>query len=220
MKINSNILIIGAGLLAGLLVGVLLIRYKPFSKQPQERIRELAQASPGQQPPRIRGSENAPVTLEEFADFQCPPCARFYPELKKIEAEYGSRLRVVFRHYPLEIHKHARTAAQAAEAAALQGRFWEMHDRLYERQDEWTNAADVRAIFKRYAQELGLDAERFTKDMDSPEVTERIEQDEERGDSVEVDGTPSLFIQGREIPSSSRTDEGIRALIDAALKGK
>ncbi|HKS30134.1 MAG TPA: thioredoxin domain-containing protein [Pyrinomonadaceae bacterium] len=221
MKINSNVLIIGAGLLAGLLVGVLVIRSKVLRpSEPPERIRDTSQASRGAEPPRVRGAVDAPVTLEEFADFQCPPCARFYPELKKIEAEYGTRLRVVFRHYPLEMHEHADEAAQAAEAAGAQGRFWEMHDKLYERQDEWSKASDASSIFTKYAQELGLDLARFNKDMESIEVAERIRLDRERGESIEIDGTPSLFINGREIASSARTPEGIRATIDAALKAK
>lgn len=221
MKVNSNLLIIGAGLLAGLLVGLLVIRYRVlYPSEPQERIRETASASPGAVPPRVRGNENAPVTLEEFADFECPPCAAFHSELKNLQAEYGARLRVVFRHYPLETHQRALDAARAAEAAAAQGRFWEMHDRLYERQDEWARAADARAVFTRYAQDLGLDAARFAKDMDSAEVTERIRLDQERGASIEVDGTPTIFINGRELPSAARNDGGIRATIDAALKGK
>lgn len=104
MKINNNILIVGAGLLAGLLVGGLLIHYRIFSaRQPAERIRETSNALPGAEPPHVRGGDTAPVTLEEFGDFECPPCAAFHPELKKIEAEYGARLRVIFRHMPLDM---------------------------------------------------------------------------------------------------------------------
>lgn len=221
MKINSNILIVGAGLLAGLVVGGLLIHYRVFSaRQPAEKIRETAGALPGAEPPHVRGEMNAPVTLEEFGDFECPPCAAFHPELKKIEAEYGARLRVIFRHMPLEIHPHALSAARASEAAALQGKFWEMHDLLYEKQNDWARATDAKAVFVRFAGELGLDQERFAQDMESQQVLERIELDEQRAESIDVDGTPGLFINGREIPSSARTPEGIRATVDAALKGK
>lgn len=220
MKLNSNILIVVVGLLAGLLVGTLIVRYRVLSREPAERLRDTSKASAGAEPPRVRGNAKAPVTLEEFGDFECPPCAAFHPELKRIEAEYGERLRVVFRHFPLAIHPHAVESARAAEAAGMQGRFWEMHDKLYENQAQWAEATDARSIFTRYAQELGLDVERFKKDMDSTEVSERIRLDRERGESIEVDGTPSLFINGREIPSAARTPEGIRATIDAALKGK
>lgn len=220
MKLNSNILIIVVGLLAGLLIGTLLIRYRVLSSEPAEKLRETSKASAGAEPPHIRGKEDAPVTLEEFGDFQCPPCAAFHVELKRIEAEYGDRLRVVFRHFPLAIHPHAVEASRAAEAAGLQGRFWEMHDKLYENQAEWTEAADVQSIFTRYAQDLGLNVERFKKDMSSTQVAERIRLDQQRGESIEVDGTPSLFINGREVPSAARTPEGIRAIINAALKGK
>ena len=100
----------------------------------------------GALPPHIRGNPNAPVTLEEFGDFQCPTCGLFYTELKKIEEEYGDRLRVIFRELPLvPMHQHGLEAAQAAEAAGLQSEshFWEMHDKLYENQKAWSDVKDV-----------------------------------------------------------------------------
>src|SRR2546426_10756281 len=109
----------------------------------------------GAEPPHIRGNPNAPVTLEEFGDFQCPSCGTYYPELKKIEAEFGDKLRVIFREYPLmPMHEHALMAAQAVEAAGLQGKFWEMHDKLYENQAQWTPAKDLVPIFVDYAKQL------------------------------------------------------------------
>src|SRR5882724_6875649 len=100
--------------------------------------------APGAEPPHVRGNANAPVTLEEFADFQCPSCGAYYPELKKIEGEFGDKLRVIFRERPLvPPHEHALIAAYAAEAAGLQGRFWEMHDKLYENQATWSTARDL-----------------------------------------------------------------------------
>jgi protein-disulfide isomerase len=207
-----------SGVALGAALTLIVAHVVTYLQTPREVLRNTAGAAPGATPPHVRGEMNAPVTLEEFGDFQCPPCAGFHPELKRVEAEYGSRLRVIFRHYPLAIHKHAREAARAAEAAALQNRFWEMHDLLYEKQDEWSEACDVRQQFIRYAGDLGLDVERFTKDMDSQEVNERVRLDEQRAESLDVPGTPSLFINGSQVPSAYMSASGIREQINAALK--
>lgn len=176
--------------------------------------------APGAEPSHVRGSENAPVTLEEFGDFQCPPCGVLYPVLKTIEGEYGSRLRVVFRELPLtQLHPHALAAAHAAEAAGVQGKFWEMHDLLYENQNVWKEAFDVRPIFEGYASRVGLDVERFKRDQGREMVDTRIVRDGIRAHSLGVAGTPAVFINGREIPFKSVTPEGLRAAINKALNG-
>jgi protein-disulfide isomerase len=169
----------------------------------------------------VRGERNAPATLEEFADFQCPPCSALHPELKKIEDEYGSRLKVVFRHYPVvSLHKHALQAAHAAEAAGLQGRFWEMHDMLFQNQAMWKDADNVRPIFSDYARSLNLDVGRFNTDMDGTEVAKRILADQDRAQQLRVRGTPTLFINGRQVQPAQFTREGLRAAIDTALREK
>lgn len=223
MKIKDRIEVLTI-FLAGAVIGAALMLAFPnlvgYLRTPSEVLRNTASAAPGADPPHVRGDVNAPVTLEEFGDFQCPPCASLHPELKKIEAEYGSRLRVIFRHLPLEMHKHAKEAAVAAEAAALQNRFWEMHDLLYEKQGEWDESCDIRQQFIRYAGELGLDVERFTKDLDAQVVKDRVRLDQQRAESIDIQGTPTLFINGQQIPSSSMTPDGIRQTINAALKAK
>src|SRR5262249_53180845 len=105
----------------------------------------------GAKPAYVRGPDTAPVTLEEVADCECPACGQFYPILKSIESEYAGQVRVIFREFPLAQHVHARTAAQAAEAAGIQGKFWEMHDMLYENRGTWTQASDTQPIFQDYA---------------------------------------------------------------------
>src|SRR5512132_3996401 len=115
----------------------------------------------------VRGNPDAPVTLEEFADFQCPPCSQFAPFAEELLREYDSRLRIVFRNFPLPGHEHAREAALAAEAAGLQGKFWEMHDTLYREQEGWSKAPNARELFEWYAGTLGLNMDQFKKDMDS-----------------------------------------------------
>ncbi len=221
MKRHLTLIMIIAGALVGTLTGLLLFRSDLFrSAPPAEPLKELSKAAAGAEPPHIRGEAGAPVTIEEFADFQCPPCRKLHPELKKIESEYGTRLRIVFRHLPLSMHEHAIAAARASEAAALQNRFWEMHDLLFERQREWSEAADVRNLFVGYARTLGLDVARFTRDMDGPEANARVLSDQKRAESVNITGTPTLFLNGLEIPAESMSAEGIRGAINAALNGK
>jgi protein-disulfide isomerase len=176
--------------------------------------------APGAEPPHVRGSENAPVTLEEFGDFECPPCGVLYPMLKTIEGEFGPRLRVIFHEFPLvPPHVHALAAARAAEAAGMQGKFWEMHDLLYENQKTWSEAFDVRPLFEGYASRIGLDVERFKQDQTGEIVALRITLDGSRGHSLGVKSTPTVFINGRELPFESFTLDGLRAAINNAASG-
>lgn len=134
--------------------------------------------------------------------------------------EFGDRLRIIFREFPLvPTHQHALVAASAAEAAGLQGKFWEMHDKLYENQKTWHEAFDVRPIFEGYAKDIGLDIERYKQDINSDQVAQRIFQDGKRGHSLNVKGTPTVFLNGREVPFESLPAEKLRVLIDAALAG-
>ena len=108
-------------------------------------------AARGDASTHVRGNPDAPVTLEEFGDFQCPPCGQFAVFVEELLREYDSRLRVVFRNFPLPAHEHAREAALAAEAAGFQGKFWEMHDTLYREQSSWSKAPNARELFESYA---------------------------------------------------------------------
>ena len=165
----------------------------------------------------VRGGADAKVTLEEYGDYQCPPCGQLFHELKSIEKEYGTRMRFVFRHFPLSGHIHARTAAHAAEAASLQGKFWEMHELIYQNQLSWSPASDARPVFTQYAQTLGLDIDRFTRDMDSADVAARVQADYDRGSSVGVNGTPAVFMNGQMVNPNSVTPEGLRKGLDFLL---
>ena len=174
----------------------------------------------GADPPHVRGNQNAPVTLEEFADFQCPSCGAYYPELKKIESEFGDKLRVIFRENPLlPMHQYALVAAQAAEAAGLQGKFWEMHDKLYENQKTWSEAKDVVPLFVGYAKEIGLDTDRFMRDLNGEPVAVRIFQDGKRSHALGISATPTFFINGREATGDQWKPEGVRQMINEALRG-
>ncbi len=166
----------------------------------------------------VLGARDAPVTLMEFGDFQCPPCANLAEPINQIERDYRSRVRVVFRHLPLANHQHAREAALASEAAGLQGRFWEMHDLLYREQSVWGSAPDVGVLFSTYAGMLGLDIDQFKKDMESDKAKARIGFDEGQGMTLGVRSTPTIFINNQEVPPAYRNPEGLRVIVDAALR--
>jgi protein-disulfide isomerase len=226
MKRSRPFLIIISVLLTAACGGALLYRVK------QQRIaavqgtaaasaaKALSSIKLGTEPAHVRGSADAPVTLEEFGDFECRPCGDLSPVLEKIEQDYGTRLRVIFRQFPLAVHRHALEAARAAEAAGLQGRFWDMHDLLYHNRFLWPGAADVKGVFSEYAKTLGLDVERFKKDMDGEEVRTRIVADQRRVAALGVDRTPVLFIKNLQVPVISLNPPGLHAAIDEALKGK
>ena len=168
----------------------------------------------------IRGNSNAPVTLEEFGDFECPSCKNLATFLDQMVKDYHPRVRLIFRNFPLSMHQHARDAALAAEAAGLQGHYWEMHDMLYREQPVWSSSNDVRTLFISYAETLGLDLHQFKRDMESDKVRERIEFDQAHAKSLGVQTAPSLFVDKREMGANDRNPEGVRRLVDAAVKAK
>jgi protein-disulfide isomerase len=138
------------------------------------------------------GPEDAPVTLVEYGDYECPHCGRAYPIVKRIQDQLGSRLRFVFRNFPLaEIHPHAQHAAEAAEAAGAQGRFWEMHDALFEHQ----GALGDRHLAQ-YAAAIGLDEGRFQRELSDHTHARRVREDFSSGVRSGVNGTPTFFING------------------------
>jgi protein-disulfide isomerase len=168
----------------------------------------------------VRGPKSAPVTIEEFGDFQCPPCGILAPVLEKEEKKYSERLRVVFHHFPLAMHAHAREAALAAEAADLQGRFWEMHDLLYREQAVWSKASDVPTLFDSYARVIGLDLDRFKKDLQNPKVAAQVDADQKLGASRGVTSTPTLFINNVALGKEAINPSGVQKAIETALNEK
>lgn len=220
MKRSVPFLIIFAVLIGGLVAVWRLSRTSPSSNPPRNAATPTQGAlPPGAQPPHIRGNPNAPVTLEEFADFQCSACGAYHPELKKIEAEFGDRLRVVFRENPLvPMHQYGVVAAQAAEAAGLQGRFWEMHDKLFENQKAWAESKDVVPLFVDYAKQIGLDADRFMRDFNGEAVAARIFQDGKRSHALGISSTPTIFINGKEAKGDLLKPDGLRQMINEALR--
>jgi len=177
-----------------------------------------ANAVPGAEPAHKLGPDSAPVHLEEFGDFQCPPCGLFHPILEEMKHQFGDQLQITFREFPLApAHQHAIAAASAAEAAGLQGKFWEMHDLLYEHQKDWKDEFDVRPTFEGYAKQIGINVDRYKQDVDSDQVGRRITQDGNRGHSLGVKGTPTVFLNGREVPFESLPADKLKVLIQVEL---
>jgi protein-disulfide isomerase len=163
------------------------------------------------------GSHSPKVTLEEYGDFQCPPCGTLSQPLNGFVREFQPNLRLIYRNFPLPVHLHAREAAVAAEAAGLQGKFWEMHDLLYREQGVWSKAANVQFLFNTYANMLGLDAHRFALDSASETANDLVVNDEKRGQSLDIKNTPTLFINGAAVQPKDLNPANLHSLIEAAL---
>jgi protein-disulfide isomerase len=159
----------------------------------------------------IRGGKDAKITIVEFSDFQCPFCSRVNPTLAQINQTYGDKVRVAFKHLPLRIHPDAPAAHAAAEAAHRQGKFWEMHDKIFANQRELKPEK-----FKEYARETGLDVAKFEKDVASPDVKKKVDADTQEADKLGVSGTPAFFINGRYL-SGAQPFEAFKKIIDEEL---
>jgi len=163
----------------------------------------------------VQGPAAAPVTLVEYGDFECPYCGRAYPIVKQLQQRLGSRLRFIFRNFPLkEIHPHAEHAAEAAEAAGAQGKFWEMHDRLFERQFALEDSSMLE-----YAADLGLDVGQVAGELAQGTFESRVREDFRSGVSSGVNGTPTFFINGTR-HDGSYDAETLLAALERAAKGK
>lgn len=161
------------------------------------------------------------VVIEEFGDYQCPPCGALHPDLKKLKGEYGDKVKFVFHHFPLtRIHKHAAIAAFAAVAAGQQGKFWEMHNLLYESQDVWRETDNLAPILVNFAKQLGLNLEQFEKDINDTKVKSIVLTDVQRGESMGVTGTPTLFINGKVVESDNMTMDHLHKEINKLLQAK
>jgi Na+:H+ antiporter, NhaA family len=182
--------------------------------------KELAPKKNDAESIHIRGRADAPVTLEEFGDFQCPPCGNLAGPIKQLEHDFDPHLRVIFHHFPLINHQHARAAAFAAEAAGVQGHFWEMHDLLYREQAVWSKATDVQPLLNSYAGMLGLNVDQFKKDMESDSVKARVDLDQKRGTALGVQNTPTIFLNNRAIAPADLPPDRLRAAVTEAVKAK
>jgi protein-disulfide isomerase len=156
-----------------------------------------------------KGGDDAKAVIVEFSDFQCPFCARVSPTMERIQEEYGDEARIVFKHLPLRMHSKAPAAHAAAEAAHRQGKFWEMHDRIFANQSSMSPEKYVE-----YAREIGLDIEKFEKDVASADVKKKVDGDAAEAARLGVTGTPAFFVNGRYL-SGAKPFESFKAMIDA-----
>lgn len=160
----------------------------------------------------VKGPATAKVTILEFSDFQCPFCSQVPAVVDQVLAAYPNDVKFVFKQFPLvRIHPQAIPAAKAALAAHKQGKFWELHDKMFANQKQLDNDS-----LKKYAQEVGLDMAKFETDMNSPEVAKQVDDEMKLAASNQVTGTPTLFINGKKV--ANRTFEGLKGMVDEALK--
>ncbi len=165
----------------------------------------------------VKGEENAPVTIVEFSEYQCPFCGRYvsdtYPQILE---EYGDQIYYIFRDYPLSFHQHAKKMAEVARCAGDQDQYWEMHDLIFENQETWSSKQEIESDIDAYVSQLGLDEEEFNSCLSSGKHVQAIEDDFQLGTEVGVQGTPTFFINGQKIVGA-RPFADFKAVIDAEL---
>lgn len=169
----------------------------------------------------VYGKTDSKVVLIEYGDFQCPGCGSAHPTVKELSEKYKDQLTFVFRNFPItNIHPNARVAAAAAEAAGLQGEYWEMHNKIYENQSSWSNlsSSDRTGFFVNYASELGLDTGKFTQDLAGEAVSKKINFDQALGKKAGTDATPTFFLNGKKLDNEWNDKERLETLLVDAMK--
>lgn len=152
------------------------------------------------------GSSSATVKLVEFSDFQCPACRSAEPALKQTLSKYPDGLQFIYRHFPLPQHIHARQAAALAEVAGEQGKFWEMHDKVFETQDQWSDLTDATAFFLDLAKQLDLDEDKVRQALEGNTFGSKIDDDKLEGQRLGVSATPTFFLNGRRLSLQTFND--------------
>lgn len=166
----------------------------------------------------VRGNKDAKVVLVEYGDFQCPACGVYYPLVKKLEKDFPDNLAVVFRNFPLtSLHKNAMNGAKAAEAAGLQDKFWEMHDMLFENQDEWTGLDNPEDTFVKYAEKIGIDKDKFLADYKGQEVQDKISADIKVANQIGINATPTFYLNGKKLTNPTSYD-AFKSLVQSAVE--
>lgn len=167
-----------------------------------------------------KGNPEAKVALIEYSDFQCPACAAYYPLVKQLFSDFGDKIYFAYRFFPLtSIHKNAMISSQAAYAAKLQGKFFEMHDLLFQTQTSWAESDNAADTFVEYAQKLGLDTDKFKKDMNSDEAKNHVASSQNQATAIGINSTPTFFVNGRQIVNPRGYDE-FKKIIDDELNKK
>lgn len=166
-------------------------------------------------------SDSAKVTLVEFGDFECPYCGEYYPNIEKVLQDDQGKVNFVFRNFPLPQHTHAQIAAEAAEAAGEQGKYWEMVNKLYTNQNDWANAADPLSNFVSYAKSIGINSDTFKTEVQQNKFQSKIDADVTDGTALHVDHTPTLYIDGvayNDTPTYDNLKSALQKEIDAKNK--
>ncbi len=167
---------------------------------------------------RFTDSET-PAVLTEFGDFQCPACSSYHILVKKLLADFPGQLNFVFRHFPLPQHANAPISSYAVEAAGLQGKFWEMYNKIYESQSSWSGSSDAKSIFLGFAKDLGLDMDKFSKDLDSQAVKDKVARDSNDAGLLKIDSTPTFYLNGAKIAPPGSYEE-FKKLVEKAISSK
>lgn len=161
-------------------------------------------------------SPGAKVVLVEFGDYQCPACKAVNPLVNQILKDYTGKITFVFRNFLLPQHQYAIISAESAEIAGDQGKFWEMHDMIYDHQDEWVGSKSPKDIFLQYAKNLGMNTEEFKRSLDANKYSDKIERDRNDGHSINIDATPTFFVNGQKLVIRSADD--LKSAINNAFK--
>ncbi len=205
-----------------LILGAIAAIWAIFLAMPSEEDRQRQQAQEKKDVFVVKlddwtyGNPNASVVLIEYLDFECEACRAYYPLIKDLKREYGDNVLFVIRYYPLPGHPNSVVAARAAEAAGQQGKFWELHDKLYDTQNTWGERKQDNDIFFAFAQQAGVDMVQFEKDFERKETRARVERDRQQGTLIGVSGTPSFFLNGVKL-RNPKTLENFKTVLDAAI---
>jgi protein-disulfide isomerase len=194
-----------------------------FSKdKDNEQKKNTNSSTSSQTTNHVTGQGKSGVTLVEYGDYQCPACGAYHPVLKEIIASYNEKIFFQFRNFPLDtIHPNARAAARAAEAAAQQDKFWEMHDLLYEGQNQWSQSSNPQAIFNAYATQLSLDINKFKTDLASAEINSMINADIAAAQKLKATSTPTFVLDGKKVDSPPAPNvENFSKFLDDAIAAK
>lgn len=210
-----------AAIILGIFGGIIFLNNKDkpaaFNGDPAKIITE------GPIQDRVYGSQEQKVVLIEYGDYQCPACGNVYQPIKDLALKYQDKLTFIFRNYPLTtIHPNALASSTAAEAAGQQGKFWEMHDLLYETQSAWSSldASQRGAVFESYASQLGLDINKYKQDLNSKDISDKINRDRNTGQATyNADSTPTFIINGQKYTASAATDtDALTKAIEDAIR--
>ncbi len=205
-KTKPLMVIVGAIIVAGI-IAIYLSRQGTAAETTSAAGNSITPLASADGSGRIRGAADAPLTLVEYGDYQCPTCGQYHPIVSELLSRYHGKLKLEFHHFPLvQMHPHAMAAALAAESAGDQGKFWEMNDLLFEHQNDWSRNPNAEGIFLQYALQLGLDSNRFMQAMRSPDTQARVLADVTRGNKI-VQGTPTFILNGQVMPDLPNLEE-------------